>query len=155
MGSTFSTIWCRRLYPPGLRMVVATVMGQIPAANSLSQLKYSAPPAKEMRIFPLNWREMRWHISMVRGNRLRPDIYISLLGSSPRRGVHREGVGQLQAKLQAVAVGQGLQALEHGNGVGPLQILVEVVLIEDDVVIAHGVQDAAGRSGSPGWWGCT
>ena len=84
MGSTFSTIWCRRLYPPGLRMVVATVMGQIPAANSLSQLKYSAPPAKEMRILPLNWREMRWHISMVRGNRLRPDMYISLLGSSPR-----------------------------------------------------------------------
>ena len=65
-------------------MVVATVMGQMPAANSLSQLKYSAPPAKEIRILPPNCREMRWHISMVRGNRLRPDIYISLLGSSPR-----------------------------------------------------------------------
>ena len=65
-------------------MVVATVMGQMPAANSLSQLKYSAPPAKEIRILPLNWREMRWHISMVSGNRLRPDMYISSLGSSPR-----------------------------------------------------------------------
>jgi len=65
-------------------MVVATVMGQMPAAKSLSQLKYSAPPAKEIRILPPNVREMRLHISMVSGKRLRPDIYISSFGSSPR-----------------------------------------------------------------------
>ena len=65
-------------------MVVATVMGQIPAANSLSQLKNSAPPAKEMRILPPNCRLMRLHISMVSGNRLRPDMYISVPGSSFR-----------------------------------------------------------------------
>ena len=67
-----------------------------------------------------------------------------VVGQLATGGVHREGVGQLQAKLQAAAVGQGLQALKHGHGVGPLQILVEMVLIEDDVVIAHGVQGAAG-----------
>jgi hypothetical protein len=45
--------------------------------KQLSQLKYSAPPANEMRIFPPNAREMREHISIVSGKRLRPDIYIS------------------------------------------------------------------------------
>ena len=51
---------------------------------SVSQLKASAPPANEMRILPSNAREMRLHISMVSGKRLRPDIYISSFGSSPR-----------------------------------------------------------------------
>ena len=65
-------------------MVVATVTGQIPAASSLSQLKKSAPPANEIFILPPNCAEMRRHISMVSGNRERPDMYISSFGSSPR-----------------------------------------------------------------------
>ena len=59
-------------------------------------------------------------------------------------GVDGEGVGELEAEFQAPGVCQRLQALEHRHGVGPLQILVEVVLVEDDVVIAHGVEDGAG-----------
>ena len=39
---------------------------------------------------------------------------------------------------------QRLQPLEHRHGVSPLQVLVEVMLIEDDVVIAHGIEDGAG-----------
>jgi hypothetical protein len=59
--------------------------------------------------------------------------------------VHREGVGELQAELQTVLPCQGQQAAEHGDGVGILQVLVEVVLIEGNVVVAHAVQDGPGR----------
>ena len=66
-----------------------------------------------------------------------------VVGQLAAGGVDGEGVGQLQAELQTLTVGQRLQTLEHGNGVGPLEILVEVVLVEHDVVIAHAVQRAA------------
>ena len=42
MPSVSSTIWRRRLYPPGFRMVVAAVMGQMPAAKSLHPLRRTA-----------------------------------------------------------------------------------------------------------------
>ena len=58
--------------------------------------------------------------------------------------VHGEGVGQLQTEFQAVGVSQSLQAVEHGNGVLVLQVLLEVVVVEGDVVIAHAVQNGAG-----------
>ena len=58
--------------------------GQPPARRRPSQLNQSAPPAKEIFMPPPNCREIRRHISMVRGKRARPDMYISSLGSSPR-----------------------------------------------------------------------
>ncbi len=67
-----------------------------------------------------------------------------VVGQLTRRGVHGEGVGELQAELQPAAVRQRLEPVEHGNGVGLLEILVEVVLVKDDVVIAHGVQSPPG-----------
>ena len=53
------------------------------------------------------------------------------------RRVDRERVRQLQAELQLLAVRQRLQALKHRDGVLPLQILIEMVIVEDDVIIAH------------------
>ena len=58
--------------------------------------------------------------------------------------VHGEGVGELQAELQAPLTRQSQQAAEHGDGVGVLQVLVEVLLPEGDVVVAHAVQDVPG-----------
>ena len=58
--------------------------------------------------------------------------------------VHREGVGELQAELQAVLLGQGQQAAEHGNGIRVLEVVVKVELAELDIVIAHGVQNGPG-----------
>ena len=40
---------------------------------------------------------------------------------------------------------QGNQALEHGHGVSPLQVLAEVCVIEDDVVKAQLVEALAGK----------
>ena len=56
------------------------------------------------------------------------------------RHVDGEGVGQLDAELQAALGAQGNQALEHGHGIGPLQVLAEVRVIEDDVVKAQLVE---------------
>ena len=61
------------------------------------------------------------------------------------RHVDGERVGQLDAKLQAALGAQGNQALEHGHGVGPLQVLAEVRIVEDDVVKAQLVQTLAGK----------
>ena len=61
------------------------------------------------------------------------------------RHVDGERVGELDAKLQAALGAQGNQALEHGHGVGPLQVLAEVRVIEDDVVKAQLVQTLAGK----------
>ena len=58
--------------------------------------------------------------------------------------VHGEGVGELQAELQPPLPCQLLQAAEHGNRVGVLQVLPEVVLVEGHVAVAHAVQDGAG-----------
>ena len=58
--------------------------------------------------------------------------------------VDREGVGELEAELYAGPIGQSLEPLEHRDGVLPLQVLVEVVLVEHDVIIAHGIQGVAG-----------
>ena len=64
-------------------------------------------------------------------------------GQLVSRHVDGEGVGQLDAKLQAALGAQGNQALEHRHGIGPLQILAEVRVIEDDVVKAQLVQTLA------------
>ena len=56
------------------------------------------------------------------------------------RHVDGERVGQLDAKLQAALGAQGNQALEHRHGIGPLQVLAEVRVIEDDVVKAQLVE---------------
>ena len=61
------------------------------------------------------------------------------------RHVDGERVGQLDAKLQAALGAQGNQALEHGHGVGPLQVLAEVRIVEDDVVKAQLVQALTGK----------
>ena len=61
------------------------------------------------------------------------------------RHVDRERVGQLDAKLQAALGAQGNQALEHRHGIGPLQVLAEVRVIEDDVVKAQLVEALTGK----------
>ena len=68
-----------------------------------------------------------------------------VVGQLAPGGVHGEGVGELQAELQILAVRQRLQPLKHGYGIDPLEILVEVVLVEHDVVVAHAVQCAPRR----------
>ena len=64
-------------------MVVATVMGQMPALKRAFRLKASAPPEKDSRSFPSNSSAMRAAISMVKRYRDLPLMYISSLGSSP------------------------------------------------------------------------
>ena len=66
-------------------------------------------------------------------------------GQLVSRHVDGERVGQLDAKLQAALGAQGNQALEHRHGIGPLQVLAEVRVIEDDVVKAQLVQTLAGK----------
>ena len=66
-----------------------------------------------------------------------------LVGKLAARRVDGEGVGELEAEFKALLIRNLLQPLEHRHGVLPLEVLVEVVLIEDDVVIAHGIEDAA------------
>ena len=66
-------------------------------------------------------------------------------GQLAPRHVDGEGVGQLDAKLQAALGAQGNQALEHGHGIGPLQVLAEVRVIEDDVVKAQLVEALTGE----------
>ncbi len=58
--------------------------------------------------------------------------------------VHGEGVAQLETKFQTPVRGPFFQTVEHGDGVLVLQVLIEVVVIEGDVVIAHLVQNGAG-----------
>ena len=60
-----------------------------------------------------------------------------LAGQFPGLHVHREGVGELQAKFQTLPVRQGLEAVEHGHRVG-------ILVVEGDIVIAHGVQNGPG-----------
>ena len=61
------------------------------------------------------------------------------------RHVDGEGIGELDAKLQAALGAQDNQALEHGHCVGPLQVLAEVRIVEDDVVKAQLIQALTGK----------
>ena len=61
------------------------------------------------------------------------------------RHVDGEGVGQLDTKLQAALGAQGNQALKHGHGVDPLQVLAEVRVVEDDIVKAQLVKALTGK----------
>ena len=60
-----------------------------------------------------------------------------------RRDGDWEGVGQLHAELHAVFLAQRHQAAEHRDRVGELQVSLEVMIVKDDVVVAHAVQRAA------------
>ena len=62
---------------------------------------------------------MRWHISMVSGKRLRPDMYISSFGSSPRVVSTGKVFESFRPNSSAVLVGQCLQPLEHRHRVLP------------------------------------
>ena len=66
-------------------------------------------------------------------------------GQLVSRHVDGEGVGQLDAKLQAALGAQGNQALKHGHGVDPLQVLAEVRVIKDDIVKAQLVKALTGK----------
>ena len=68
-----------------------------------------------------------------------------LAGELGAGDVDREGVGELHAELEAALVAEGAQALDHGNGVGPLKVLDEVVVVEGDVVVAQAVEGGAGE----------
>ena len=67
-----------------------------------------------------------------------------LAGELPGLHVHGEGVGEFQAEFHAGLIRQGLEAAEHGDGVPVLEVLLEVVVVEGDVVVAHAVQDGPG-----------
>ena len=58
--------------------------------------------------------------------------------------VHGEGVAQLETEFQPSVRSPFFQTVEHGDGVLVLQILLEVVVIEGDIVIAHFIQNGAG-----------
>ena len=64
-------------------------------------------------------------------------------GQLAARGINGEGVGELEAEFQPLRFCKRLKPLEHRDGVGPLEILVEVVLVKDDVIITHRVKDRA------------
>ena len=68
-----------------------------------------------------------------------------VVGQLATGGIHGEGVTQLQAELETAGVGQCLQTLEHRHGIGPLEILAEMMIVKDDVVITHAVEGAACR----------
>ena len=57
--------------------------------------------------------------------------------------VDREGVRELDAEGEAALGSELDQALEHRHGVGPLQVLAEVLVVEGDVVEAEGVEAGA------------
>ena len=66
-----------------------------------------------------------------------------LVGKLAARRIDGEGVGELETELEAVLVRELLQPFEHRHGVLPLEVFVEVMFIKDNVVIAHGIEDAA------------
>ena len=68
-----------------------------------------------------------------------------VVGQLAAGGIHGEGVGKFQTELEAAGVGQRLQTLEHRHGIGPLEILAEVMIVKDDVVVTHAVEGAACR----------
>ena len=72
------------------------------------------------------------HIHFLARQFLRPDI-------------HREGVGELDAKFQTFLFSQSDQALEHRNGICPLQILQEMVIIESNVAKAQIIERLPGK----------
>ena len=86
-----------------------------------------------------SWRPWWWS-----GEEGLAAMYISSLGSSPAFTSTGEGVGELQAEFQTVGVRQSLEPGEHGHRVAVLQVLLEVVIVEGDIVIAHAVQNGAG-----------
>ena len=82
-------------------------------------------------------------------------MYISSLGSSPAFTSTGKVLDSLRPNSSPRSVGQRLQPVEHGDGVLVLQVLLEVVVIEGDVVIAHLVQNGAGSLIAQDEWGCT
>ena len=57
--------------------------------------------------------------------------------------VYGEGIGELHAELQSLALRKRLQTAEHRYRVAPLQILFEVMIVKGDVVEARLVQQRA------------
>ena len=58
--------------------------------------------------------------------------------------VHREGIGNLYAKLQPPLLGQGHQTPQHGNRVLILQIILKMELSKCHVIIAHSIHHLSG-----------
>ena len=74
--------WLNLKYPPGLRIVVATVIGW-PKDSKISLIFLaSAPPEYDIGSLPSNFSESIAAIEIVNGRRALPDIYISSAGSS-------------------------------------------------------------------------
>ena len=57
--------------------------------------------------------------------------------------VYREGVGELHAELQPLALRELLQTAEHHDRVIPLQILFKMMLVKGDVIEPRLVEDRA------------
>jgi hypothetical protein len=132
------------LVAAGLQIVVAMVMGQMPAGEQLVDVEGvgaagvgDAQPSVERRA---NAAAIR----VVSGKRDLPAMYISSEGSSLRVTSTGKVLESLRPNSRPFWSGQSQQAMEHGHRVGVLQILVEVVLVKDDVVVAHGVQHGTG-----------
>jgi hypothetical protein len=70
-------------------------------------------------------------------------MYISSLGSSPRVTSTGKVFVSLTPNSTPRSAAEPLQALHHGDGVRPLQVLVEVVRVERDVAEAEGVERLA------------
>ena len=54
--------------------------------------------------------------------------------------LHGEGVGELDAEFEALALGKSLKPAEHLDSVAPLQILLEVMIVERDIIEASLVE---------------
>ena len=89
------------------------------------------------------------------GKRDLPAMYISSLGSSPAFTSTGKVLVSFTPNSRPRWRRQGHQAVEHGHGVGLLQVLLEVVVVKGDVVVAQAVQEWTGRTRSPAGWGCT
>ncbi len=75
-----STICLIRVYPPGLSMSVASVIGWIPLSNISFTEKAVAPPEYEIGSVPPNSSERTSATRVEIGNSARPDIYRSSPG---------------------------------------------------------------------------
>ena len=71
-------------------------------------------------------------------------MYISSLGSSPAFTSTGKVLESFRPNSSPSLSARAWEAVEHGHRVGVLQVLLEVVIVEGDIVIAHGVQNGPG-----------
>ena len=70
-------------------------------------------------------------------------IHLAARQLSPRH-IDRERIRELHAELEATLCTERRETPEHRHGILPLEVLVEVMLVEDDVVEAEGIERLPG-----------